>query len=72
MAALPTPTQTAATIGCEPATAIVSSVKDDITTPVRFETMLCARPEALPPKMKNEAHAMKVTHTGRGIIVAVR
>jgi len=72
MAALPTPTQTAATIGCEPATAIVSSVKDDITTPVRFEMMLRVSPEALPPKMKNEAHAMKVTHTGRGIIVPVR
>ena len=72
IAALPIPTQTAATIGCEPNAAIVSSVKDEITTPVRFEAMLCFRPEILPPKMKNEAHAMKVTHTGTGIIVAVR
>src|SRR5262245_55584924 len=72
IAALPTPTQTAATIGCEPNKAIASSVNDDIITPARFEAMLCLRPETLPPKMKNEAHAMKVTHTGTGMTVAVR
>jgi hypothetical protein len=39
--------------------------------PVRFDATLCTKPREPPPTIKNDAQAIKVTHTGTGKTVAV-
>ena len=71
IAALPTPTQIAAAMGVGPVVAMASSESDAITSPTRFDVTLRTKPPEPPPTTKNEAQAMKVTHTGTGKTVAV-
>jgi len=72
MAALPTPTQMAAVMGAPPRLAVAKRLRLAIPTPVRLDATDCFRPAMPPPAVKNEAQAMKITHTGNGSMVAVR
>jgi hypothetical protein len=71
IAAVPTPTQMAAKMGCAGPKWMVKSVREAMTMPVALDATDLTKPCCPPPQAKNDAQAMNVTQTGRGTIVAV-
>src|SRR5438045_3387364 len=64
MPALPSPTQTAKNRLLPGTNVLESSDAELIRMPVALQASDCLKPRAPPPRMKKEAQAMNVTHTG--------